>query len=146
MGAQLHLFLNHFPVAGMILATALWIFFRNNPDNRRLVLKLFIVLAVLGLGTYLSGEPAEEVVEHLQGFSHDAIEAHEEAAVFPLVGMILLALASVAGLVLEAKRGLQKWVFPTVLVLSLLTVAMVLRTAKLGGEIRHTELLQKTEN
>lgn len=44
------------------------------------ILGLLAVAGLSAIAVFLTGEPAEEVVEGRAGVSHDAIEAHEEWA------------------------------------------------------------------
>src|SRR5690606_8182222 len=74
--AQVHLLLNHVPIIGAILATillAVGIGMRSN-DVLRVTLGLFAVLALAGAVVYLTGEPAEELVEDVPGVEHETLE------------------------------------------------------------------------
>ena len=84
--AQVHLWLNHLPVLGtlfglvLLIAALLW----KNEDWKRLSLIVFVIIGLIAIGTYLTGEPAEEVVEDVPGVSEAAIEPHEESALWSL--------------------------------------------------------------
>jgi uncharacterized membrane protein len=102
---------------------------------------VFILAAVAAIPTYLTGEPAEEIVEHLAGVSHEAIHEHEEAAEITMPPMILLGLISIIGLFLVARRGaVPRWLFAMALVFALVTVGLMARAANLGGKIHHFEI------
>jgi hypothetical protein len=47
---------------------------------KRISLGIFIIVALLAIPAYLTGEPTEELVENLPGVSKSSIEQHEEAA------------------------------------------------------------------
>jgi hypothetical protein len=90
-----------------------------------------------------SGEGAEDLTENLPGFSHDAIEAHEDAAPYALGGSLVAGALALAALVLSALR--PAWNVRMALVVGLaaaLAFAASVRTGLLGGKIRHTELEQ----
>ena len=141
-GAQLHLLLNHFPILGtlfglLVLAAGLW---KKSEDLQKAALVCFLLVGLLDIPTYLTGEPAEEVVEHLPEASEQIIEEHEDSALVSLIALELLAAASLIGLLLfrRSHRVSSKMVVAC-LILSILALLMVSWTAYLGGQIRHTE-------
>ena len=80
--AHLHITLNHFPIIGSIIGVTILmagLFFKSR-DTLRTGLVILIVGAVVAIPTYLTGEAAEETVEHMSGISHDLIHEHEEKA------------------------------------------------------------------
>jgi uncharacterized membrane protein len=141
-GAHLHLLLNHFPITGGIIALVLLLgaWFRRNDALFRAALWLFVALTVLAVATYLTGEPAEHVLEELPGFSDEFVEPHEEAALWALVTYGLLGVAAVTALVAYAKRAIPRVVASALVVLALLAVGTVARVGLLGGPISHAEI------
>lgn len=141
--AQLHLWLNHIPVLGTIFATILLLVaaMRKNREIERVALVTLVIVAVLGIPTYLSGEPAEEVVHSLAGVSTDAVEAHEESALPSLLVLELTAVCALAGMFLT-RRGHQqaRRVVMLTLLLALVSSGFMMWTAHLGGRIHHQEL------
>jgi uncharacterized membrane protein len=141
---HLHLLLNHFPTIGTIIAIGLYLgaVLRNNDDLRRASLAIFFGLAVVTLPTYMSGNAAKMEIENLPGISKGIIEAHEDAAVLSFIVMELTG--AVAWLALWQLRRLSRplrWQSPVILLLSMLAFALMARTANIGGEIRHPEIL-----
>lgn len=141
--AYVHLLLNHIPVIatgiGLLLLAAAAP--RKNADLMRAAFWVFILAAVAAIPTYLTGEPAEEIVEHLAGVSEPAIHEHEEAAEITMPPMILLGLISIIGLFLLARRGaVPRWLLAMALAFALVTVGLMARTANLGGKIHHFEM------
>jgi hypothetical protein len=136
--AHLHLALNHVPVIGIFLVILLLgaAVVRRSGDLLRASYWLIILLAVIAIGVYFTGEPAEELIEHLAGFSEPLVERHEEAALIATIGISVLGLASVAGLTLRV----PSWYPRAVLLLVLLVAALMGWTANLGGQIRHSEI------
>jgi hypothetical protein len=51
---------------------------RKSEEIKKMCLWVFVLGAVVALPVYLTGEPAEEVVEHLPGVAESFIESHEE--------------------------------------------------------------------
>lgn len=141
--AHIHLLLNHLPVIGTVVAIALlaWALLRRNADLTRVSFAMFGVFAVFAVVVYLTGEPAEELVEHLPGVSHDMIEAHEEAAF--AATLLLGALGTVAsgGLFVFRRAAAIPLSFAAgVLALSLIPAGAMAWTANLGGQVRHSEI------
>jgi hypothetical protein len=139
---HIHLMLNHIPVIGMILALLLFAVaaFRKSVELIRVVLALFVLLALVCIPVYLTGEPSEEIVEDMPGVSHDFIEEHEEAAAFALASIEVLGVASIAGLILFRSAMFPQWFVIVILVLSIGCAVAMGRTGNLGGQIRHSEI------
>lgn len=68
-GAHFHLMLNHFPIIGMTFASPLLLLAwgTKSEDLIRVGLGLVSLTGLLAVATFLTGEPAEEVVENLPG-------------------------------------------------------------------------------
>lgn len=139
--AHLHLLLNHVPVLGTLFGLALltWGMLRRNEAIQRAALGAFFVAALVAVPVFLTGEPAEDAVEHLAGTAAGAIETHEDAAVLSLIAIEVLGAVGLLGLILRKPR-FARLVTPAALVISLITAGLMARTANLGGKIRHAEL------
>ncbi|MFL5383605.1 MAG: hypothetical protein ACJ8GN_13890 [Longimicrobiaceae bacterium] len=140
--AHLHLMLNHIPVFGTLFAALLiaWGLLRKSEDVLRLGLALALVVGIATYGVQLTGEPAEEVVEHLAGVSRRTIHAHEEASEWATyVAAAAGVLALVAFLLVRRRHRAARGLSAVTLVVSLLGFAAASRAALLGGEIRHPE-------
>ncbi len=140
---HLHLLLNHVTVLGNFLGVVLLAYavFRKNEGVKRGSLFVFAITALVALPVYFTGRPAMKVVQFLPDVSKPLIARHEEVAQLALVGMVLVGLASVAGLILS-RRGklISAWLAIAILVLSLTSAVVTAWTANLGGQIRHSEL------
>ena len=140
--AHLHLLLNHVPVLGafgLLLLFAI-AFFRRDSSLGRLTLVLTIGVAAAALAVFLTGEPAEEIVEELAGVGESAIEPHEEAARIATVAFGILGAGAAAVLLAFRRRDLPRWMLGVVLVATLAVSGLMGWTANLGGRIRHTEI------
>lgn len=140
---HLHLILNHVPMIGLVFVTiiltvGLW---RNSSEVARLGLALAVAMAAVAGVVFLTGEPAEEAVEHLAGIAESAIHAHEEAAEAALIAASLAGLVSLLGLALFWRRSLPRWMTGTALAAVLVAGGVMGWTANLGGQIRHTEIV-----
>lgn len=141
--AHIHLLLNHLPILGTIFGLLLlaWATLRKSDELRCVSLGVFVVTAALAIPAYLTGEPAEEVVEHLPGVAESIIEQHENAALFALLGAALTGLVALVGLVFARRAAhLSGAVLAAVAVLAVGTSGLMGWTGNLGGQIRHTEI------
>ncbi|MGA7216148.1 MAG: hypothetical protein WCE49_07960 [Terrimicrobiaceae bacterium] len=140
---HLHLMLNHVPVLGVafglaLVGLSLW---RKSEELKRVSLGFLIVVAALSIPAYLTGEPAEKIVEDLPGVSEDVIEQHEEAAQVAFVGVLILGAVALCGLIFfRGETRVPNWLSVTVLVMSVIVFALMAWTANLGGLIRHPEI------
>jgi len=139
---HLHLVLNHVPVIGAVIGVGLLVvaLLRRSSDLGKTALGLFAILAATSVVVFVSGEPAEELVEKLPGFSEALTERHEDVARVAMIAMIIVGVFSVVGLLTFWKRALARWVTPVALALSLVATGIMGYTANLGGQIRHSEI------
>jgi hypothetical protein len=138
---HLHLLLNHFPIIGTLIGggVMLWGMVRNNKTVKAVAAVIIMAMTVMAVPVYLTGEPAEERVEHLPGISEPIIEEHEEAAELAIWLMAAAGAASLAAL-LQQYRSDSKVPFGMATLLTLLAFVAMARVGYLGGQIRHTEL------
>ena len=141
--AHVHLMINHFPVVGVFGATALLVYAlaRKSEEIKRVSFGLFVLLALITLAVFFTGQAAQDTVKKLPGVTEASIDTHEEMAEYALVFIETLGLAALAGLLfLRVSGAIPRWLVVIVLLLSLVTAAVVGVTANLGGQIRHTEI------
>lgn len=142
-GAHLHLLLNHLPVIGVVIGFLLLSAarLRKSAELTKVSLGLLALVALIALPVYITGEPAEEVVEHLPGVSEGLIERHEQAGIVALIAMGITGAVSLAGLLLfRGERKVPSWFAASALALSVISAVVMGWTANLGGQIRHTEI------
>jgi uncharacterized membrane protein len=135
--------INHFPVVGVFGAVALLIYSlaRKSAEVKRVCFGLFVLLALITLAVFFTGQAAGDTVKKLPGVTEASIGRHEEMAALALVLMGTLGLAALAGLLFLRESGaIPKWIVVIVLLLSLVATAVVGLTANVGGQIRHTEI------
>jgi len=141
--AHVHLIINHIPVIGIGLLILLFIgaIVRKNKGLITVALAFIILISLATIPVYLTGEPAEEVVEDMPGISEELIEEHEEQAE---IAFILVEVAGGLALItLIARRYSdnlgQRLVILTLLVL-IVSGGLIGWTANLGGKIHHEEI------
>lgn len=142
-GPQMHLVLNHLPVVGLALGALalLGSFLLRRPEAMRLSLVILVVTGLATVPAFLTGEPAEDGVEHWAGVSKGSIHEHEEAAEIGLVAGIVAAALALAALVGSARKpALATPLTALALVASLGAAGVMGWVAHLGGLVRHPEI------
>jgi uncharacterized membrane protein len=140
---HLHLLLNHFPIIGTLIGSSIILcgIIKNQQQAKSIGATIFFVMAIIAIPVFLTGEPAEETVEHLQGISKSIIHDHEEAAELALWIMEIAGLFALVSLFFQYKKSsIANNLFIITFVLTLISFAFMARTGYLGGQIRHTEL------
>ncbi len=141
--AHLHLIVNHWPLILLPVAAAAlaWGEWRGSGELRAFGFSLLIAAGLFCAVTFRSGEPAEEVVEHSAGVSEALIEEHEEAAEPAAGATVLAAVLGLAGLVFQVRKSsVPRAMVLVTLLAALAAMALMGRTANLGGKIRHDEI------
>ena len=141
--AHLHLILNHVPVLGTLIALLLLItaLVEKSEDLRRAALALFVGVALMAVPVFLSGEPAEELVERLPGVTSQQIDRHEDAATQALIAVGVVGVLAIGALAVTRRsaRAARALTVAT-LVVGIVTGGLMARAAFLGGQVRHSEL------
>jgi uncharacterized membrane protein len=146
--AHLHLILNHLPIMTIPLALIFYIFsiYKNNNEFKKFSLMIIVGAAATVIPVYLTGEPAEEVVENLAGVSKNLIENHEEMAEISLVLTLIGGGISLIVLFLGGKfEFLNKIGEKLVIGSCVIALGLLIYTANKGGKIRHPELRTKSD-
>jgi uncharacterized membrane protein len=140
---HIHLLITHLPIfgsifGGLVLAHGLW----TKSNQTKIAAYNIFIISAIGAGiAYLTGEAAEETVENIQGVVEATIKQHQEFALFALISLIILGVASIFGLFLTLKKALlTSTVAFIILFISIISFGLVARTGYLGGQIRHTEI------
>jgi hypothetical protein len=142
--AHLHLILNHFPTIGMTVGIGLFVvaLLSKSDDLRRASLGVFLVIALLSIPAYTSGNAAEEVLlADNPDVAAVLISRHQDAALIAFMFMGMIGIAAWFGLWEYRRYGKPAgWNTPVVLVLSALTLGLMARAGSMGGEILHPEI------
>lgn len=136
--AQWHLALNHLPTVGLLIGVLqlAWATLKGNTSLQKASYVILVGAAIFTVVTFLTGEPAEHVIEELIPESHDWIHEHEEWAEWTLwIGLLTGILAVVAFF-----KPVNAIVRNLTLLIGTISLGMILYTAHLGAEIRHTEI------
>ncbi len=140
---QFHLALTHLPIFGLLIGICIYAYglFRKNTTAVNISLILFTLLALITLPVFLSGEAAEESVEHLVPNADKYIHDHEELAETAVWLMYLLGLMSIFSLIISRRKKQinypMNWINFAV---ALVTTVLFFMVGNKGGKIRHTEI------
>ena len=146
---HLHLILTHFPIVGTLIGIGILTYgqFAKNDDLKKVALVTFVFMAILTIPVFLSGEEAEETVEHIVGVSEQLIENHEELAEKAIWLMGLLGVLSIINFfVILKKLSFAKTLSLITLLVSLGTFGLFAKVGSSGGEIRHSEIRTSNVN
>ena len=141
--AHLHLLFNHLPI--IIPIVGLLVLFVNMIIRSEIVQRVGYLILILGaiatIPAFFTGEGAEEIVENIDGITHDIIHEHEEAAeTFAILSYILGGL-SLIGLWANLKRkSFSLWLGYGIFAFGIVVLLFAQQTGTTGGEIRHTEI------
>jgi uncharacterized membrane protein len=139
---HLHLLLNHLPVVGsvfglLLLAVAM---VRRSGELTKVSLGFLALLGAASVIVFLTGEPAQDAVERLPGFSEALADRHEDAALLATIVTGTIGALALAALLIYRRRAVPRWVTTLGLVSALGSTTLMGYVANLGGQIRHTEI------
>ena len=139
---HLHLLLNHLPVVGTVLGMFFVAFALMRRDGvlAKASLGFLALVGVFSVAVYLTGEPAQEAVEKLPGFSERLVDRHEDAALIATILTGVIGSFALVALVFYRRRPLPRLLTALMLVGAFGTAATMAYTANLGGQIRHSEI------
>ena len=140
---HIHLLLNHVAILGALFSVILLLagMFIKSDILQKTALLGFVLAALASIPVFLTGEPAEESVEHLPGIVEATIHEHEESAEFSIWAIEALGAFSLLGFIMMFRgSSIKSGFMGLVLILSLIAAGSISYTGYLGGKIRHTEL------
>jgi len=141
--ADIHLLLNHITILGSIFGTLLLLYaiVRKSDELKRVCFGVFVITALITIPVYLTGDGAARIVRELPDVSRDIIREHDSAATFAIIWSELLgAVSLLAGWLTRNGKRLATWMLVLVIVLSVFSSSVAVRTGALGGKIRHSEV------
>lgn len=143
--AHLHLLVNHLPIVGFALGLVLLIATMIRRGDRGMFAASVIVVVIAGggaLAAQFTGEPAEEVVEHLQDVHKASIESHEDLGLIATILAGITSVYSVGLAVVTLRRNERVPTLPLsfLVVATLVTFTAMAWVGTTGGKIRHSEI------
>lgn len=146
---HLHLMLTHFSIVGTIIGMGILIYglFKNNDDIKKVALTIFIITGIIVVPIYFTGEWSKLIVEKLPEISSNFVKSHEDIAIQSIFLTGILILFSIFALIaINKKLKFVKIIIILTLLVSLITFGFFIKTANLGGQIRHTEIVEQPLN
>jgi uncharacterized membrane protein len=140
---HLHLILSHFPIVGTIIGIGILMYglFFKKLEIQKIAFVTFILMALLAIPVFLTGEEAGETVEKIAGVSEQLIENHEELAEKAIWLMGLLGVLSIVSLFAIIKNlSFVKTISMVTFIVSIATFGVFAQVGNLGGQIRHSEI------
>ena len=139
---HIHLLLNHFPIVGTLIGSVILLYsiIKKHNSGKNIGASIIVIMAIIAIPVLLTGEPAEESVEHISGISKALIHDHEEASEKAFWLMELTGLISLVAIILYKKNSaIAAKAFVIAFAFSAITFIAMAWAGNLGGKIRHPE-------
>lgn len=139
---QLHLALTHVPVILSLVGLIMLVvsFFIRNSTLTKICYVLILTAGIAAIPVFFTGEGAEEAIENIPGISEAVIEKHEDVAKLTMISISVAAIAALAALFSFKWQNANRLFRVIVLMLAIVSGSLMVQTAHLGGQIRHTEI------
>ena len=139
---QLHLALTHVPVILSLIGLALLItaFLMKNIVLIRTSYIIILLAGIAAIPVFFTGEGTEEAVENLAGVSEDIIHRHEGVAKFAMISIAVAGCMALIALFFNKLSVVSRISRVLVLLTALISGGLMIQTAHLGGQIRHSEI------
>jgi len=146
--SHIHIILNHFPTVGFVLALVFYVagLLMKNTVMTRASLAVFVICAILGVPTYVTGAASMWALTGIPGISRAVINAHRDMALLSLFGLAFTGVA--AWIELWRFRHLGRFSSRSlylVLAFAIITLGVMAETGHRGGQINHPEIRVATE-
>lgn len=141
--AHIHLVLTHLPVVGTLAVGGLlaWAWWRGSHELTKVAFGAAVMVAVLTVPVFLSGQQAEEQIEDARWASERLIDRHEDIARYALIGVLATGALAAVGLWQVRAGGVTPRRTAAAVALAVtVSSAMMGWTANSGGAIRHDEI------
>jgi len=146
---HIHLLLNHFPIVGTLIGSTILLYsiIRKQNAAKNIAAFIIVIMALIAIPVLLTGEPAEESVEHLSGISKALIHDHEEASEKAFWLMEITGVFSLFVIILHKnKSAFAPKAFLIAFAFSAITFFAMAWAGNLGGKIRHPETSKSLVN
>jgi uncharacterized membrane protein len=148
--SHVHIILNHLPTVGFVFALVFYIaaLAMNNVVMKRSSLALFVICAILGVPTFVTGNASMWALTDppVTGISKAVINAHRDFALYSLFGLALTGVT--AWIQLWRFRHLGRFsnrALYVVLAFAIITLGVLAETGHRGGQINHPEIRVATD-
>jgi uncharacterized membrane protein len=148
--SHVHIILNHLPTVGFVFALVFYIaaLAMNNVVMKRSSLALFVICAILGVPTFVTGNASMWALTDppVTGISKAVINAHRDFALYSLFGLAFTGVT--AWIQLWRFRHLGRFsdrALYLVLAFAIITLGVLAETGHRGGQINHAEIRVATD-
>jgi uncharacterized membrane protein len=146
--SHVHVILNHFPSVGFVIALGFYLtaLIRDNDGMKRASLVVFVVCAILGVPTYITGAASMWALAKVPEISRAVINDHRDMALLSLLGLAFTGVT--AWIELWRFRHLGRFSNRSlylVLAFAIVTLAVMAETGHRGGHINHPEIRPAAE-
>jgi uncharacterized membrane protein len=148
--SHVHMILNHFPTVGWVMALTFYLIalIANNDALKRAGLAVFVILAIVGVPTYVTGAAAmwALTVPPIPEISKAVINAHRDMALWTLFGLGFTGVT--AWIEVWRYRYIGRYSNTSlylVLLFAIITLAIMAETGHRGGQINHPEIRVATD-
>jgi uncharacterized membrane protein len=148
--SHVHMVLNHFPTVGWVMALTFYLIalVANNDALKRAGLAVFVILAIVGVPTYVTGAAAmwALTVPPIPEISKAVINAHRDMALWTLFGLGFTGVA--AWVEIWRYRYIGRFSSTSlylVLAFAIITLGIMAETGHRGGQINHPEIRVATD-
>jgi uncharacterized membrane protein len=148
--SHIHMILNHFPTVGFVFALVYYLIALaiNNDVMKRAGLAVFVICAVLGVPTYVTGAASMWALTDppIPQISKALINEHRDMALWTLFGLAFTGAA--AWFELWKYRHVGRFSNPSlylVLFFAIVTLLVMAETGHRGGQINHAEIRLPTD-
>ena len=141
--SHLHLLLNHVPTVGAVAALGILLvaFVRRNEHLKHIGLEILFAIALVTLPVFITGVGAYREIRGGPDLSDYAMRAHWDAAIAGFTVTEFAGFVAWVALWQTRRRGrAARGLVAGATLLTILAIAIMARTANLGGEIRHPEI------
>lgn len=140
--AEIHLMLNHIPIIALPLVSVflLFAFIKKNALMKKISLVMLILIGLVTLPVYFTGEPAEGIIEDFPGVTESVIKPHEEMGEKALILALIASGLAISALVFVKNEKRNHQLTVATLSVAVIGSMALVYTGYLGGQIRHTEV------
>ncbi|HEY3640743.1 MAG TPA: hypothetical protein VGL31_06595 [Xanthobacteraceae bacterium] len=148
--SHVHVILNHLPTVGFVFALVFYIaaLVMNNVVMKRSSLVLFVICAILGVPTFVTGNASMWALTDppVAGISKAVINAHRDFALYSLFALAFTGVTS--WIALWRFRHLGRFSnrsLTVILLFAIVTLGVLAETGHRGGQINHPEIRVATD-
>jgi uncharacterized membrane protein len=135
--------LTHIPIIGIFIGIGIMIYglLIKNETLLKVSLTLFIIMAILMIPSYFTGEWSKLIIEKKLGVSDKIIQSHESFAVKAVFLMLILMILAIINFIfINKKHTYSNLLTIIILIFSIIIAVVMTKVGDLGGQIRHTEI------